>query len=324
MLKRRTTAWLTALGLAAIAGIGAANAYPTKPITLIVPFPPGGSTDIVGRIVAEGLSKELGQSVVVDNRGGAGGTVGTGALAKAAADGYTLGIGTTSTHAVGPATLPKVTYNPVKDFAPISMVAETPYVLAVNPKVEAKTVAEFIALAKAKPGEFNYGSAGVGSTTHLAAAMFASMTGLKMEHIAYKGNGPATTALMGGEVQMLMGSMPAVLNQIKAGAIRALAVGTVSRSPALPDVPTMQQAGVAGYEASLWLGVVAPAGTPDAVVKRLQEAVHKVVNDAEVAKRLRGTGAEPRVNTVAEFAKQIEADLAKYTKIAKDIGTGKK
>jgi tripartite-type tricarboxylate transporter receptor subunit TctC len=320
MYKHILSATLMALVLAAVASTGLAVAYPTKQITLIIPFPPGGSTDIVGRIIAEGLSKELGQPVVVDNRGGAGGTVGTGAAAKAAADGYTLSIGSTSTHAVGPATLPKVAYDPIKDFAPISIVAETPYVLAVNPKVEAKTVAELIGLGKSKPGQLNYGSAGVGSTTHLAAAMFASMTGLKMEHLAYKGNGPATTALMGGEVQMLMGSMPAVLSQIKAGSIRALAVGTLRRSPELPDVPTMQEAGVAGYEASLWLGVIAPAGTPEAVVKRLHEAVVKVVNNPDVAKRLRSNGAEPLTSTPQNFAKQIRDDLAKYTKIVQDTG----
>ncbi|MBM3528821.1 MAG: tripartite tricarboxylate transporter substrate binding protein [Alphaproteobacteria bacterium] len=322
MTNRSNWAMLAAAAVAGWLAAGSASAYPTKPITLIVPFPPGGSTDIVGRIIAEGLSKELGQSVVVDNRGGAGGTVGTTAVAKAAPDGYTLGIGSTSSHAVGPATLPKVAYNAVKDFAPISLVGETPYVLAVSPKVTAKTVAELIALAKSKPGQLNYGSAGAGSTTHLAGAMFAAAAGLKMEHIAYKGNGPATKALMSGEVELLMGSMPAVLSQIKGGTIRALAVGTVKRSPALPDVPTMREAGVAGYEASLWLGLVAPAGVPQAVVTRLNQAVHKVVSDPEVAKRLQATGTEPRINTPAEFAKQVQDDLAKYTKIAKDIGAG--
>jgi tripartite-type tricarboxylate transporter receptor subunit TctC len=319
-LKRILSVFLTAIAVGTLASFGSAIAYPTKPITLIIPFPPGGSTDIVGRIIGEGLSKELGQPVVVDNRGGAGGTVGSGVLAKAAPDGYTIGIGSTSTHAVGPATLPKVAYDPIKDFVPISLVAETPYVLAVNPKVEARTVAELVTFAKANPGKLNYGSAGVGSTTHLAAAMFANAAALKMEHIAYKGNGPATTALMGGEVQMLMGSMPAVLSQIKAGSIRALAVGTVRRSPELPDVPTMQQAGIAGYEAALWLGVIAPAGTPEAVTRRLQEAIVKVVKDPDVAKRLRANGAEPTTNTPAEFAKQIESDLAKYKKIVADTG----
>jgi tripartite-type tricarboxylate transporter receptor subunit TctC len=315
---------IAGLMAAALAPAALAQTYPTKPITLIVPFPPGGSTDIVGRVVAEGLSKELKQPVVVENRGGAGGTVGSAVLSKAAPDGYTLGIGSTSTHAVGPATLPKVAYDPVKNFTPISLVAETPYVLAVNPKVPAKSVKELIAYAKTKAGQLNYGSAGAGSTTHLAGAMFVSAAGLKMEHIAYKGNGPATQALMGGEVQVLMGSMPAVLNQIKAGSIRALAVGTVRRSPALPDTPTMQQAGVKDFEASLWLGVVAPAGLPDAVAKRLHAAVVKVVQDPDVAKRLRGAGAEPVTNTPQEMAKQIQDDLAKYKKLAGEIGTAKK
>jgi tripartite-type tricarboxylate transporter receptor subunit TctC len=285
----------------------------------VVPFPPGGSTDIVGRVVADGLTKELGQPVVIENRGGAGGTVGTAAVAKAAPDGHTLSIGTTSTHAVGPATL-KVAFDPIKNFAPITLVAETPYVLAVNNNVPAKTVAELVALIKSQPGKFNYGSAGAGSTTHLAGAMFAHSAGLKMEHIAYNGNAPATTALLGGEVQVLMGSMPAVLAQIKSGQIRALAVGSVRRSPELPDVPTMQQAGVKDFEASLWLGVVAPAGTPDAIVKQLHAAIAKSVNDPEVAKRLRASGAEPLTNTPQEFSKQVQDDLAKYIKLAKDIG----
>lgn len=322
MPSRFIAATVLAASVGALASIAPAHAqtYPTKPITMIVPFPPGGSTDIVGRIVAEALAKELGQSVVVDNRAGAGGTVGTGSLAKLKADGYAIGIGTTSTHAVGPATLPKVAYDPVKDFVPISLVAETPYVLAVTPKLEAKTVKELIDLAKARPGKLNYGSAGAGSTTHLAGAMFVNAAGVKVEHVAYKGNGPATTALMAGEVEMLMGSMPAVLSQIKAGGIRALAVGTARRSPELPDVPTVQESGIPGFEASLWLGVVAPAGTPDDVVKRLQAAVVKVIKDPEVAKKLRAAGAEPLTSTPQEMAKQVESDLAKYTKIAKDIG----
>jgi tripartite-type tricarboxylate transporter receptor subunit TctC len=318
MLNRTLIAGLMTAAIA-VFGAGLTVAYPTKPITLVVPFPPGGSTDIVGRVVADGLTKELGQPVVIENRGGAGGTVGTAAVAKAVPDGHTLSIGTTSTHAVGPATL-KVAFDPIKGFAPITMVAETPYVLAVNNNVAAKTVAELVALIKAQPGKFNYGSAGAGSTTHLAGAMFAHTAGLKMEHIAYNGNGPATTALLGGEVQVLMGSMPAVLAQIKSGQIRALAVGTVRRSPELPDVPTMQEAGVKDFEAALWLGVVAPAGTPDAIVKQLHAAIVKSVKDPEVAKRLRASGAEPMTTTPEEMAKQIQDDLAKYIKLAKDIG----
>src|SRR5687768_16731120 len=229
MLNRSLNAGLMATAVVVAVGVGSTIAYPTKSVTMVVPFPPGGSTDIVGRVVSEGLSKQLGQPVVVENRGGGGGTVGTAAVAKAAPDGYTLSIGTTSTHAVGPATLPKVAFDPIKNFAPITLVAETPYVLAVNNKVQAKTVKELVALVKKQPGKFNYGSAGAGSTTHLAGAMFAHAAGLQMEHIAYNGNGPATTALLGGEVQVLMGSMPAVLAQIKNGEIRALAVGTVRR-----------------------------------------------------------------------------------------------
>ena len=322
MQKRLFNIGLMAVTAGLVMGAVSTVAYPTKPITLIVPFPPGGSTDIVGRVVADGLSKELGQPVVIENRGGAGGTVGTAVVAKAAPDGHTLAIGTTSTHAVGPATL-KVAFDPVKGFVPITLVAETPYVLAVNNNVKAKSVSELVALVKSQPGKFNYGSAGAGSTTHLAGAMFAHAAGLKMEHIAYNGNAPATTALLGGEVEVLMGSMPAVLSQIKSGAIRALAVGSVRRSPELPDVPTMQQAGIKDFEASLWLGVVAPAGTPDAIVKQLHAAILKTVKNPEVSKRLQSAGAEPLTSTPQEMARQIQDDLAKYIKLAKDIGLGK-
>lgn len=319
-LKRALSISAMAAAVAVIAAVGSAAAYPTKPITLIVPFPPGGSTDIVGRIVAEGLSKELGQSVVVDNRGGAGGTVGTAAAAKMASDGYTLSVASTSTHAVGPAVHARIEYDPVKGFVPIGIMAETPYVLTVNPKLEVDSVSDLIKLAKSKPGELNYGSAGIGSTTHLAAAMFVSMAGLDMVHVPYKGNAPATTALMGGEIQMLVGSMPAVLSQIKAGTIRPLAVGSAKRSPELPDVPTMKEAGLADYEASLWLGIVAPAGTPDAVVRRLNEALVKVIQDPKVAEQLRGNGAEPLTGTPDAFAKLIQDDLTKYSKIVAETG----
>ena len=323
MHKRLLNAGLMAAAVVLVAGIGSTIAYPTKTVTLVVPFPPGGSTDIVGRVVADGLTKELGQPVVIENRAGAGGTVGTAAVAKAAPDGHTLSIGTTSTHAVGPATL-KVAFDPVKGFAPITLVAETPYVLVVNNKVPVKTVKELVELVRKQPGKFNYGSAGAGSTTHLAGAMFAHSAGLKMEHIAYNGNGPATTALLGGEVQVLMGSMPAVLAQIKNGEIRALAVGTVRRSPELPDVPTMQEAGIKDFEAALWLGVVAPAGTPEAIIKQLHAAIVKTVKNPEVAARLRKSGAEPVTTSPAEMGKQIQDDLAKYIQLAKVIGIGKK
>ena len=322
MNKRHFNTGLMAVAVGLVMSAVSTGAYPTKPITLIVPFPPGGSTDIVGRVVADGLSKELGQPVVIENRGGAGGTVGTAVVAKAAPDGHTLAIGTTSTHAVGPATL-KVAFDPVKGFRADHAGGGDPYVLAVNNNVKAKSVSELVALVKSQPGKFNYGSAGAGSTTHLAGAMFAHAAGLKMEHIAYNGNAPATTALMSGEVEVLMGSMPAVLSQIKSGAIRALAVGSLRRSPELPDVPTMQQAGVKDFEASLWLGVVAPAGTPDAIVKQLHAAILKTVKNPEVAKRLQSAGAEPLTSSPQEMAKQIQDDLAKYIKLAKDIGLSK-
>jgi tripartite-type tricarboxylate transporter receptor subunit TctC len=306
--------------LGASAAIAPAQAYPTKPITMVVPFAPGGGSDIVGRLVAEALGKELGQSVVVDNRTGAGGTVGIAYLSKMRADGYTIGIGNTSTHAVGPATLPKVPYDPIKDLVPIAMLAETPYVVAVTPKIEAKTLKDFIDLAKSRPGKLNYGSAGAGSTTHLSSEMFVRAAGIKMEHIGYKGNAPAVTALVGGEIEMLMGTLPSLLAQIRSGGVRALAVTSTRRSPEVPDLPTVQESGVPGYEASIWYGLVAPAGTPTEAVKRLEQATLKVLQDPELQKRIRSSGAEPLSMPAQEFAKKIEADLVSFRNLVKEIG----
>jgi tripartite-type tricarboxylate transporter receptor subunit TctC len=320
MNTRFAPSLLLAAAIGALAAVSPANAYPTKPITMVVPFAPGGGSDVVGRLVAEALSKELGQSVVVDNRSGAGGTVGIAYLSKMRPDGYAIGIGNTSTHAVGPATLPKVPYDPVKDLVPIALVAETPYVLAASPKLEVKSVKDFIALAKSRPGKFNYGSAGAGSTTHLASAMFVRAAGVQMEHVAYKGNAPAVTALLTGEIEMLMGTLPSLLGQIKSGAVRPLAVASARRSPEVPDLPTIQEAGVPGYEASIWYGLVAPAGTPPEAIKRLQDAVAKIMKDEELGKKIRASGAEPLTATPQEFAKKINDDLASYKKLVQDIG----
>lgn len=311
---------LLAAALCASGTAAQAQNYPTRPITMIVPFAPGGGTDIVGRLVAEALSKELGQNVVVDNRGGAGGTVGIAYLAKMKPDGYAIGVGSTSTHAVGPATLPRVPYDPLKDLVPIALLAETPYVLAVSSKIDVKSVKDFVALARSQPGKLNYGSAGAGSTTHLSSAMFARAAGVDMVHIAYKGNAPAATALLGGEIEMLMGTLPSLLNQIRSGTVRALAVTGSRRSPEVPDLPTVQEAGVEGYEASIWYGLVAPAGTPAEAINRLQQAVASVMKDPELGKRIRATGAEPLSATIEEFAKKVNDDVVKYRTLVKDIG----
>jgi tripartite-type tricarboxylate transporter receptor subunit TctC len=293
----------------------AAQKYPERTITMIVPFGAGGSTDIVGRIAAEAMAKALGVSVIVENRGGAGGTVGTQVAANAAPDGYTIMMATTSTHVVGPLTIETVKYNPLKDFEHVGMIAETPYVLVVSPKLAVNSVSDLIELAKKNPGKLNYGSAGEGSTTHLAALMFLNATGTKMEHIPYKSNADSTKAVMTDEVQVLFGSMPAVLGQIKAGSIKALAVGTSARSPELPSVATMQEAGVAGYRASLWLGVSAPAKAPAAVVSRLSAALDQALSDPAVGKRLLAAGAEPSKMTPAEFTKLIASEMDVYGRI---------
>jgi len=292
-----------------------AQKYPDRTITMIVPFGAGGSTDIVGRIAAEAMSKALGVSMVVENKGGAGGTVGAQAAANAAPDGYTITMSTTSTHVVGPLTVETVKYNPIKDFEHIGMIAETPYVLVISPKLAVNNVKELIDYAKKNPGKLNYGSAGQGSTTHLAALMFLNATGTDMLHVPYKSNAESTKAVLTDEVQVLFGSMPAVLGQIKGGAIRALAVGTTSRSPELPNVATMQEAGVPGYRASLWLGISAPAKTPASVVNRLNAALGQALADPAVAKRLADAGAEPSKMTPAEFGTLIANELDVYGKI---------
>ena len=294
--------------------------YPNKPIRLIVPFPAGGSTDIVGRVVAQKLSERLGQQVVVDNRGGAGGTIGADAAAKAAADGYTLTIGTTSTHAVAAGAYAKLSYNPVKDFAPVSLVAVTPYLLVINPLVKASTLKEFVALSKTMPGKMDYASAGNGTTTHLAMEMLKDAAQINLQHIPYKGNAPADVAILANEVQAVFGSMPALLQHTKGGKLRPLAVGSAQRSPALPDVPTVAESGYPGFEASLWLGVLAPAGTPKPVIDRLHKELAAIVPTADFKASMERNGADAVGNTPDQFAKLIAEESARYIKVVKTIG----
>ncbi len=312
---------VTGLGLTAtlLAAAPALAEFPDREITMIVPFGAGGSTDIVGRIIGQAMSDRLGVPVIIDNRGGAGGTVGTQAAARADADGYTITVATTSTHVVGPLTVSSVTYDPIEDFAHIGMIAETPYVLAINPELGVSDVGELIALLEDSPGDLNFGSAGTGSTTHLAGLMFLSATGTEMEHIPYGSNAEATTALMGNEVQVLFGSMPAVLSQIQAGSIEALAVGTLERSGELPDTPTMQEAGVEDYRASLWLGLAAPAGTPDDVIGVLADALADSVADPDVAAQLANSGAEALAMSPEEFRTLISEELVTYGEIVEGL-----
>lgn len=306
-----------ALALAAPAVAIAQGAYPTKPVRLIVAFPPGGSTDIVARLVGQKLSERVGQQVVVDNRGGAGGTIGTDIAAKSSADGYTLTMGTTSTHVIAPAIFPNVKYDPIKDFEPITLVASTPYLLVLHPGVKAKTLKEFIALLKSQPGKLNYASAGSGTTTQIAMEMLKLAAGVDIVHVPYNGNGPAGTATMGGQVQALFGSMPAVLPHAKAGRLNPLAVGTAGRSSALPNVPTVAESGYPGFEVSLWLGFFAPKGTPAPVLKRLSSELIAIAKSPEMKEPFERNGAAPVTTTPAELRKLMSGELDKYRKVIK-------
>jgi tripartite-type tricarboxylate transporter receptor subunit TctC len=308
----------SALALTAVSA--SAQSWPAKPIRVMVPFPPGGSTDIVARIMAQKLEKPLGQPLVVENRGGAGGTIGAAVGAKAAPDGYLLTFGSTSTHVVAPSVYQKLAYDPVKDFAPISLVAVTPYLLAVNPNVPAKTVKELVDLMKAQPGKLNYASAGVGSTTHLAMEMLKNVSRTYALHIPYNGNGPAGTALVAGQVEILFGSLPALLPMAKSGRVRALAVGTPKRSPSLPDVPTVAESGYPGFDASLWLAFFAPAGTPQPIIDRLQREIAATVSAPDTREALDKAGAEPISSTPAELAAMIKDGVGKYAAVVKAAG----
>jgi tripartite-type tricarboxylate transporter receptor subunit TctC len=298
----------------------AAQDWPAKPIRLMVPFPPGGSTDIVARIVAQKLSERLGQSVVIENRGGAGGTIGTALVAKAVPDGYTLAVASTSTHVVAPSVYTRLEYDPLKDFAPVSLMAVSPYLLVVTPSVPAKSLQELVALAKKQPGKLNYASAGIGSTTHLAMEMLKSVSGTHMLHIPYNGNGPAGTAVVGGQIEMLFGSLPSLLPHAKSGRVRALAVGTPKRSPSLPEVPTVAESGYPGFDASLWLAIMAPAGTPQPVIERLNREVVALVAAADTREAFDKAGTEPLTGTPADLAAMIRDGIPKYAKIIKAAG----
>jgi tripartite-type tricarboxylate transporter receptor subunit TctC len=298
----------------------AQSEYPNKPIRLIIGFPAGGSTDIVGRVVAQKLGERLGQTIVVENRGGAGGTIGSDAAAKAAPDGYTLTLGTTSTMAVAPGAYSKLDYDPIKSFSPISLVAVTPYLLVVNPQVPAKSLAELVALVKSQPGKLNYASAGNGSTTQLATEMLNDVTGMKMTHIPYKGNAAADLAILSNQVEVLFGSMPALLQHAKSNKLRALAVGSATRSSALPEIPTVAELGYPGFEAALWLGVLAPAGTPKPIIDKLNKELVAIAATPDFKAAMDRNGADATSNTPEQFASLIQNEVGKYGSITKRLG----
>ncbi len=321
MLSHRN---ITRIALAALcllaAPLALAQAYPAKPVKLIVPFPPGGPTDIVGRFVATKLSEALGQQFVVENRAGAGGTVGSEVASQAPADGYTLLYGSTSTLAMAPSLYRKLAYDPRKSFAPISLVSSGPMLVAVNASVPANTLAELIALAKDKPGSLNYASAGNATPPHLAAEMFKSMAGVNLVHVPYKGGGPALQAVTAGEVQILFEGLVTLLPQIKSGRLRALAISAAVRDPALPDVPTSAEAGLPAFQVNFWSGLVAPAGTPPEVVATLNAALRQVLAGGDAKATLTRFGLAPAGNTPPEFSRFIDSEILRWERVIQASG----
>lgn len=312
------TLLLMLVAAAAAAAQPAAN-YPNKPIRIVVPQSAGGSTDLTARLIAQKLSDAVGQPVVVDNRPGAGSIIGTDLVAKATPDGYTLLV-VASSITINPSLHRKLPFDPMRDLAPITQLSAFPNMLVVHPSLPVKSVQDLIALARAKPGQINYGSSGTGTGTHLSAELFKSMTGVDMVHVPYKGGGPAVTALLGGQVQLNFATIPSVLPYVRAGKLRAVAVTTSRRSPAAPDVPTIAESGVPGYDHGPWNGMLAPAKTPKAVIARLNAEVARIVHMPEAKAVLVHEGAEPVGNTPEEFAAIIRTETAKWAKVIKAAG----
>ncbi|MFZ4756587.1 MAG: Bug family tripartite tricarboxylate transporter substrate binding protein [Burkholderiaceae bacterium] len=320
-LRRRLAQGAAALAItpAGVRAQGAASGWPSRPLRLIIPFSPGGFTDVVARSLSQRLGASLGQPVVVENKPGAGSTIGADFVAKAAPDGYTL-LMVSTTHVIGPALYKKLPYDAIRSFTPIARIVDAPYVLLVHPSLPAKNVAELIALAKAKPGEIDYASSGNGSAQHLVGALFASMAGVQMRHIPYRGSAQATQDLLGGFVKTGFMGTPVATQHASAGRLRALAVTSRQRSPQLPDVPTLNESGVPGYDATIWLGLLAPAGTPPEIVAKLGDEVAKVLNGAEARKAVAEAGVEVGVSTAAEFDKLLRVELERWEKVVKDTG----
>ena len=311
---------LTCLTLAAMLAPAAAQDYPNRPVTLIVPFPPGGSTTVMARNVADKMAATLGQQVVVDNRGGAGGTLGTRVVAKAAPDGYTIGLGYTGTLSIAPSLYANPGYDVRKDFAPIGMIGTAPSVLVVHPSVPAKTVAEFIDYARKSATPITYGSPGVGTANHLAAELFASAAKLKLTHIPYKGSGPAMNDLVGGHIPMSFVPIPAAIGNVQGGKLRGLAVTSPKRSALLPDMPSMQEAGLAGFEVALRYGLIAPAGTPRPIIDKLNKALNEALTSDDVKKRLTTEGAEALPGSPEAYGQDIDKEEKKWSAVVKQLG----
>src|SRR5690348_7803183 len=311
------------LAIAAIAGLpsgAAADTFPSRPAKLIVPFPPGGPLDTTGREIAQKLGEMWGQSVIVENKPGAGGNIGADFVAKSPPDGYTIVMGALSTHAVNPSLYPKMPYDAKKDFAPITLVAITPNVLVVNPSLPVHSVKELIAYAKAHPGKLSFGSGSIGSAGHLAGELFKVDTGVDMVHVPYKGAAPAMQALLAGDTQLMFDNLASAMSQVKAGKLRALAVTTSQRSKLVPELPTMAEAGVPGFDISTWFGLLAPAGTPPAVIAKWNAGVTKILSDPSMRERLAAQGAEATPDSPDAFARFIAAVVVKYARIGKASG----
>ena len=312
--------------LAAIAALPAARSAaaqggwtPDRPIRLVVPFAPGGSTDVTARLVAEAIAPRLGQPVVIENRPGAGGNIGSESVARAAPDGHTLVMGTSSTHATNPALYRNLPYQPLRDFAPVAQVAFIPNLLVVHPDVPARDLPALIALGKARPGSLNFGNAGSGTSQHLSAAMIASRAGIEVTHVAYRGGAPAVTDLLGGKIQAMAAPLVEVIAHVQAGRLRALAITTARRSSLLPDVPTIAET-IPGFEVALWNGIFAPAGTPPAAVQRISTAIAEALRTEEMRARLAQQGSEPVGSTPAQFTAFIAAEIPKWAELVRISG----
>jgi tripartite-type tricarboxylate transporter receptor subunit TctC len=322
VLRRRAALGLGVLALLAGTVAPPARAqtdYPTGPVTLVVPFPAGGSTDLVARLVAAGMVEPLGQQVVVENRGGAGGNIGAAAVTRAEPDGYTILMGTVATHALNPALYKKMPYDAVEDFAPVSLLALIPNVLVVNPDFPARSVPELVDLLKAHPGEYSYASSGNGTPLHLSGELFKSMAGVDMVHVPYKGAGPALVDVIAGHVPIMFDNLPPSLEQIRAGKLRGLAVTTKERAPAIPELPTIAET-LPGYETYSWNALFAPAGTPGPIIQRLNEAARAAVKDPEIAAKLKDLSATPVGSTPEELAAHVQAELAKWAPVVEASG----
>jgi len=311
--------WAVGFFLAVMTSMLWAQSWPTKPVRMIIAFPPGGPTDLVSRVLAQKLSEQLGQQVIVDNKPGAGGNIAAELAARAAPDGYTI-FYNTSAIVIGPALYGKVNYDTLKDFAPVLLTASVPMVLVVNPQLPARSVKEFVDLAKTRSGALNYSSSGTGTITHLASAMMSTQTGIQTQHIPYKGSAPGLVDLASGQTQFMIDTINTVLPYVRDNRLRGLAVTSAKRSPLLPDLPTLAEAGISGFEAAAWQGIVVPTGTPNEIVQKLNAEVNKALTHPDIRSRLAAQGADILGGTPAEYAAYLRSEMPRWAKAVKDSG----